>query len=169
MPGMTAKRIVVAGATGSIGESAAEVMREHPSSFRPVAFAALKSRERCEALAREFGAKAYLGEDSALRAVEESDADICLVATVGASGVAPALAAIEKGMDVALATKEVMVIAGDEFVAAARRRGVRMLPVDRAQRDLPVHTVRRRGLAPRPHGVGRPVSRRPGGPFVRHP
>ena len=127
---MTAKRIVVTGATGSIGESAAEVMREHPSSFRPVAFAALKSRERCEALAREFGAKAYLGEDSALRAVEESDADICLVATVGASGVAPALAAIEKGMDIALATKEVMVIAGDEVVAAARRRGVRILPVD---------------------------------------
>ena len=127
---MPAKRIVVVGATGSIGTSAAEVMREHPASFSPVAFAALSSKERCEALAAEFGAKAYVGEDAAVRAVEESDADICLVATVGESGIEPTLAAIEKGMDVALATKEVLVMAGAQVVAAARRRGVRILPVD---------------------------------------
>lgn len=127
---MPAKRIVVVGATGSIGTSAAEVMREHPGSFSPVAFAALSSKERCEALAAEFGAKAYVGEGAAVRAVEESDAEICLVATVGESGIEPTLAAIEKGMDVALATKEVLVMAGEQVVAASRRRGVRILPVD---------------------------------------
>ena len=75
--------------------------------------AARRSRDSLEALAREFGAKAYCGDDAAVRAVEESEADICLVATVGMSGLKPTIAAIEKGMDVALATKEVMVMAGE--------------------------------------------------------
>lgn len=125
-----AKRLIILGATGSIGTSAADVVRTHPDDFRVVAVSALRSREKCEALAREFGAKAYVGEDAALRAVEESDADICLVATVGASGLKPTLAAIEKGMDIALASKEVMVMAGEAVTARAKARGVRFRPVD---------------------------------------
>ena len=124
------KRIILLGATGSIGTSAVDVVRTHSDDFRIVAVSALRSREKCEALAREFGAKAYVGEDAALRAVEENEADICLVATVGMSGLRPTVAAIEKGMDIALATKEVMVMAGELVTALARRRGVRFLPVD---------------------------------------
>jgi 1-deoxy-D-xylulose-5-phosphate reductoisomerase len=124
------KKIVVLGATGSIGLNALDVIRTHPDHFEAVAFAALRSREKCEALAAEFGAKAYVGEDASVRAVEESDADICLVATVGTSGIRPTLAAIEKGMDIALATKEVMVMAGELVTGEARRRGVKFLPVD---------------------------------------
>lgn len=127
---MTPKRIIILGATGSIGESAADVMREHPSRFRPVAFAALKSKEKCDALAREFSARSYVGEDSAMRAVEENEADVCLVALVGESGIKPTLAAIEKGMDIALATKEVLVMEGAAVTAAAKARGVRIIPVD---------------------------------------
>ena len=123
-------RLILLGATGSIGTSAADVVRTHPGDFRIVAVSALRSREKCEALAREFGAKAYVGEDAARRAVEENDADICLVATVGASGLKPTLAAIDKGMDIALATKEVMVMAGEIVTARARARGVRFRPVD---------------------------------------
>ena len=124
------RKLVVLGATGSIGLNALDVVRTHPDDFEAVALAALRSREKCEALAAEFGAKAYVGEDAAVRAVEESDADVCLVATVGASGIRPTLAAIGKGMDIALATKEVMVMAGELVTAEARRRGVRFLPVD---------------------------------------
>lgn len=125
-----AKRLILLGATGSIGASAVDVVRAHPDDFRIVAVSAFRSRERCEALAREFGAKAYVGEDAAVRAVEENDADICLVATVGMSGLRPTVAAIGKGMDIALATKEVMVMAGGLVTAMARRNGVRFLPVD---------------------------------------
>lgn len=124
------KKLVILGATGSIGLNALDVVRTHPDDFGVVALAVLRSKERCEALAAEFGAKAYSGEDAAVRAVEENDADICLVATVGVSGIKPTLAAIGKGMDIALATKEVMVMAGELVTAEAERRGVRFLPVD---------------------------------------
>ena len=124
------RRILVLGATGSIGTSAIDVVRSHPEEFSIAALAAHRSKEKCEALAREFGCRAYAGEDAAVRAVEESDADVCLVATIGMSGLRPTLAAIEKGMDIALATKEVMVMAGEFVTRRAREKGVRFLPVD---------------------------------------
>ena len=125
-----ARRLILLGATGSIGTSAIDVVRTHPKDFTLVAVSALRSREKCEAIARAFGAKAYVGEDAALRAVEENEADVCLVSTVGLSGLRPTLAAIEKGMDIALATKEVMVMAGELVTARAKAKGVRLLPVD---------------------------------------
>ena len=125
-----AKKVIILGATGSIGTSAVDVVRTHPDDFSIVAVSAFRSREKCEAIAREFGAKAYVGEEAAQRAVEENDADVCLVATVGLSGLKPTVTAIEKGMDIALATKEVMVMAGELVTALARKRGVRFLPVD---------------------------------------
>ena len=125
-----ARRIIILGATGSIGTSAVDVVRTHRDDFTIVAVSAHSSKEKCEAIAREFGAKAYVGEEAALQAVEENDADICLVATVGMSGLKPAVAAIAKGMDIALSTKEVMVMAGEFVTALARRKHVRFLPVD---------------------------------------
>ena len=128
--GASQKRIIILGATGSIGASAADVVRTHPCDFSVVAVAARSSRGEAEALASEFGARAYVGEDAALRAVEENEADVCLVATVGLSGLAPTVAAVQKGMDVALATKEVMVMAGELVTRLARERGVSIIPVD---------------------------------------
>ena len=125
-----AKRLIILGATGSIGTSTVGVVRSHRDDFTIVAVSAYRSKEKCEAIAREFGAKAYVGEDAAQRAVEENEADICLVATVGMSGLRPTVAAIAKGMDIALATKEVMVMAGEFVTAMARRKHVRFLPVD---------------------------------------
>ena len=94
------------------------------------ALAVRSSRERAEALGRAFGAPAFCGPDAALRAVTETEADLVLVATVGLSGLAPTLAALDRGMDVALATKEVMVAAGALVVARARAAGAHLLPVD---------------------------------------
>lgn len=125
-----AKRLIILGATGSIGTSALDVVRTHPGEFKVVALAARSSAEKCSALAREFGARSYVGDNAAERAVEENDADICLVATVGMSGLRPTMAAIAKGMDIALATKEVMVMAGEFVTGEAKKRGVKFLPVD---------------------------------------
>ncbi len=158
------KDIIILGATGSIGLNAARVVREHPDAFRVTAVAALRSRERCEALAREFGCSAYVGESAALCAVEENEADVCLVATVGLSGLAPTLAAVEKGMDIALATKEVMVMAGELVTRRAKERGVRLLPVDSE------HSAVFQCLAGSRHEeVERLVLTASGGPFLDGP
>lgn len=125
-----AKKVIILGVTGSIGMNAVDVISSNPELFEVVAVAALKNKIQCEAIAAVLGAKAYVGEDAAVRAVEENDADICLVSTVGLSGLKPTLSAIEKGMDIALATKEVMVMAGELVTKAAAKKGVRFLPVD---------------------------------------
>ena len=124
------KRIILLGATGSIGTSACDVVRTHSGEFKVVALAVRNNLTAAEVLGREFGAKVYSGEEGALRAVEENEADVVLVATVGLSGLKPTLAAIRKGMDVALATKEVLVAAGEFVTGEAAAANVRMLPVD---------------------------------------
>ena len=159
-----AKRIIILGATGSIGRNAIDVARTHADELQVVALAARRSREDCAALAASLGAKAYVGADAAVRAVEENDADICLVATVGLSGLQPTLAAIEKGMDIALATKEVMVMAGELVTAAARRKGVRFLPVDSE------HSAIFQCLnGARPCEIDRLILTASGGPFLDGP
>lgn len=124
------KKVIILGVTGSIGMNAVDVITSNPESFEVVAVAALRNKVQCEAVANVLGAKAYVGEDAAIRAVSENEADICLVSTVGLSGLAPTLLAIEKGMDIALATKEVMVMAGELVTTAAAKKGVKFLPVD---------------------------------------
>ena len=124
------KRIILLGATGSIGTSACDVVRTHPDEFKVVALAVRNNLAAADLIGKEFGAKVYSGEDGALRAVQENDADVVLVATVGLSGLKPTLAAIGKGMDVALATKEVLVAAGEFVTREAAAAKVRLLPVD---------------------------------------
>lgn len=158
------KRIVLLGATGSIGASACDVVRAHPNAFRVAAVAARTSRARAEALGREFGAPVFCGEDAALRAVEETEADLALVATVGLSGLAPTLAALAKGMDVALATKEVMVAAGALVSARARAAGRRLIPVD-SEHSAIFQCLQGRGDQP----VERLVLTASGGPFLDGP
>jgi len=162
--GPMSKRIIVLGATGSIGVNAVDVVASHPDEFRVVAVAARRSKERCEALAAGLGCRAYVGEDAAVRAVEENEADICLVATVGMSGLAPTIAAVEKGMDIALATKEVLVMAGELVTRRARERGVRLLPVDSEHSAL----FQCMQGSPR-ESVERLVLTASGGPFLDEP
>ena len=156
------RRIILLGATGSIGTSAIDVVRTHRDDFTIVAVSAFHSKEKCEQIAREFGAKAYVGEDAAERAVEENEADVCLVATVGMSGLRPTVAAIAKGMDIALATKEVMVMAGEFVTAMARRKHVRFLPVD-SEHSAIFQCLQGQG------DVERLVLTCSGGPFLEEP
>jgi 1-deoxy-D-xylulose-5-phosphate reductoisomerase len=150
---MSARRIVVLGATGSIGRSACRVARDLPdrvqiagmSGFRNMARLAAAANElRPEALAvPDAAAEAELragldyapahiftGEEGLVRLASLPGADMVLVAIVGTGGLRPTLAALQAGKDIALASKEVLVVAGELVMAAARRGGRRILPVD---------------------------------------
>ena len=167
------KKLIILGATGSIGSNAIDVVLTHPDDFKVVAVSALRSKDKCEAFAKALGAKAYVGEDAAVKAVEENEADICLVATVGMSGIAPTIAAIEKGMDVALATKEVMVMAGEKVTALAKAKGVRFLPVDSEHsaifQCLSTRELRVKNEELRAADVDRLILTASGGPFLDGP
>jgi 1-deoxy-D-xylulose-5-phosphate reductoisomerase len=76
------------------------------------------------------GAKFFPGAEGLARMVEETDADMVLVAIVGTAGLAPALAALRSGKDLAVASKEILVLAGSAVMAEAKKRNRQVLPVD---------------------------------------
>ena len=130
------RNVVILGATGSIGQSALKVAREIPDRMRVVGLSAHQNAEILSQAAKEFPeAKTILssGEQGVERLVELAtlpEADLVLIAIVGTAGLRPALAAIEAGKDLAVASKEILVMAGGIVMEAARRRGVKILPVD---------------------------------------
>lgn len=151
------KRVVLLGATGSIGENTLRVLRAHPEALELVGVAANGSAEKLLAIAREFRVPHLALFDeraaAALRAAGSSalppgarlhapgveglealatlpEADVVLVAVVGTAGLRPALAALAAGKDLALASKEILVLAGAHVLAAAKKSGARLLPVD---------------------------------------
>ncbi len=133
---MRMRNVVILGATGSIGQSALKVAREIPDRMRVVGLSAHQNAEILSQAAKEFSeAKTILssGELGVERLVELAtlpEADVVLIAIVGTAGLRPALAAIEAGKDLAVASKEILVMAGGIVMEAARRRGVKILPVD---------------------------------------
>lgn len=148
------KRVVLLGATGSIGENTLRVIAAHPDKLELVGIAARTGWEKLAAIAQAHRvAHVGLFDDAAATAARASgrfapgttlhaglpglvelaqlpEADIVLVAVVGTTGLEPALAAIAAGKDLALASKEILVLAGKFVMAAARRQGVQLLPVD---------------------------------------
>ena len=151
---MKKRRLVVLGATGSIGQSAAKVaadlpdrvelaglaahrsaaaLAEQANRFRPEALCLVdetKADELRAALAPGYRPCLLFGEDGLVELAISCDADMVLVAIVGTGGLRPALAAIEAGRDLAVASKEILVMAGEIVMRAAAARGVRVLPVD---------------------------------------
>ena len=150
---MNQKAIAIIGATGSIGQSAAQILRQYPARFRAVLLAAGVNAHKLAELALEFkpvfaaiadekqlpilkdllcgsGIECVGGPGALCRALARSGASICLSAACGTSGLATTLTAIEAGMDVALANKESLVAAGEILMPLAQKRGVRILPVD---------------------------------------
>jgi len=146
------RRVVLLGSTGSIGCSTLKVARELPGEIEIIALAASANIEKLAAQARETGVrhvaiydaskesalrallpaevKIHLGAEGLLELATLAEADIVLIAIVGTAGLHPALAAIEAGKDLAIASKEILVMAGEIITAAATRRGVKLLPVD---------------------------------------
>ena len=119
------RNVVILGVTGSIGQSALKVARDIPDRMRIVAMSAHSNAEGLAAAAREFpDAKTALstGPDGIDRLVELAtmpEADLVLVSIVGTAGLRPALAAIEAGKDIAVASKEILVMAGEIVMACS--------------------------------------------------
>jgi 1-deoxy-D-xylulose-5-phosphate reductoisomerase len=149
---MKRKRVVLLGATGSIGDSTLKVAHDIPERMEIAGLAANSNAEKLATAANktrapavclvderkidilrsklEYEPKIFVGE-SGLREIARLDGtDMVMIAIVGTAGLRPALDAIEAGKDLAVASKEILVMAGEAVTNAARNRGVKILPVD---------------------------------------
>lgn len=146
------RRVVLLGSTGSIGTSTLKVARELSEEIELIALAASHNIEKLAKQARETGVRhvaifdpekeralrellppdvrVHVGPEGLVELATLAGADVVLVAIVGTAGLHPALAAIEAGKDLAIASKEILVMAGEVITSAATRRGVKLLPVD---------------------------------------
>jgi 1-deoxy-D-xylulose-5-phosphate reductoisomerase len=152
---MKRQKVCILGSTGSIGKSTLDVIARNPESFDVVALTARQNtRKLAEQCARfdaqvaviadpslvpelaeqlnEAGSRAEIlaGEEGLASAAGSSDVDTVMAAIVGAAGLGPTFHAAQCGKKILLANKESLVIAGQVFVAEARRRGAAILPVD---------------------------------------
>src|SRR5579863_1420046 len=131
---MGRRRVAILGSTGSIGTQALDVVARHPDLFEIVGLAAGRNTALLREQARRFGPKitttAEDGQAGLRRVAVESDAEIVLAATDGSVAFEAVFAAVERGIDVAVANKELVVAAGELLVESAQRSGARLLPVD---------------------------------------
>jgi 1-deoxy-D-xylulose-5-phosphate reductoisomerase len=146
------KNVVLLGSTGSIGTSTVKVAEDLPDRIRLLGLAAgnnaelllkqarkhrpeaisINNPEKARDLGNFFGAatKVYSGDEGLIKLATLPSADIVLIAIVGTAGLKPALAAIRAGKDIAIASKEILVMAGEIVMSEARKHGVRVLAVD---------------------------------------
>ncbi len=146
------KKILLLGATGSIGYSTLAVIRRYSELFELVGVVAGKNARRLGAIINEFevkyaaiadvqalellreyapsGCKLFCGSQGIIELVKQIDADVCISAIVGSDGLLPTITAAEQGMDIALANKESLVAAGDLLVRTAAEYNVSLIPVD---------------------------------------
>ncbi len=144
--------MVILGSTGSIGTSALKVAQDIPEAMEVIALAAHSSVEKLAEQVNVTGVrhvaiydatkesqlrqlipsdvKVYIGEAGLIELSQLEEADMVLVSIVGTAGLKPALAAIEAGKELAVASKEILVMAGEVVMTAAREKGVKVLPVD---------------------------------------
>ena len=179
------KNVVLLGSTGSIGTSTAKVAEDLPNDIRLVGLAAGGNAELLAKQAKQFrpelvsitspekvdelrpqldGIRVTSGAEGLIELATLPSADIVLVAIVGTAGLQPALAAIRAGKDIAVASKEILVMAGEIVMAEARKHGVRVLPVDSE------HSAIFQCLGERtPESVRRLILTASGGPFRETP
>ncbi len=187
---MTLRRVSLLGASGSIGDSALDVIARHPDRFAVVALAAHRQWEKLAELCRRYRPPvAALLDPAAARSLEQAlagqglptrvlageaglieaatlpEADTVLAAIVGAAGLAPTLAAAHAGKRILLANKEALVIGGAAFMAAVEAGGATLVPIDSEHNAifqcLPPHYAR----DPKAAGVRRILLTASGGPF----
>ncbi|MGV3773408.1 MAG: 1-deoxy-D-xylulose-5-phosphate reductoisomerase [Verrucomicrobiales bacterium] len=146
------KRVVLLGSTGSIGTSSVKVAQDLPDRIQLIGLAAGANVQLLAQQAKEFKPQAisisdaakvaelsellgsetqvFSGNDGLVKLATLPEADIVLIAIVGTAGLAPALAAIRAGKDIAVASKEILVMAGEIVMNEARKHGVKVLAVD---------------------------------------
>lgn len=137
-------RLAVLGSTGSIGTQTLDVVRHHPDRLRVVALAAGSNARGLREQADEFGVgRLALCDEAAASAAgipggnqavsdlaADAEVDLVVVAVAGVIGLLPTLAAIEAGKRIALASKEVLVAAGELVMPLVRERGIPLTPID---------------------------------------
>src|SRR5205814_5571863 len=182
---MKRKRVVVLGATGSIGDSTLKVAQDIPERMEIVGLAANSNANKLAVAANktrapaiclvdegkidilrsklEYKPKIFVGQNGLREIARLEDADMVLIAIVGTAGLHPALDAIESGKDLAVASKEILVMAGEAVTNAAQKRGVKILPVDSE------HNAIFQCLDGRPSEVRRIILTASGGPFRETP
>jgi 1-deoxy-D-xylulose-5-phosphate reductoisomerase len=145
------KRLLLQGATGSIGQSVLSVVRAHRDRLCIVGLAAHSNGKALAELSREFGVQSlalhnksqaqelplagaesriYLGSDAATEQAQELDYDLLVNALSGGAGLEPTAAALERGIPVALANKETLVAAGPLILQLAADHHTAILPID---------------------------------------
>jgi 1-deoxy-D-xylulose-5-phosphate reductoisomerase len=175
------KRLAVLGSTGSVGSACLEVVESFPDEFEVVAIGAGHNLDRlrrqvarhrpalvavaeadaARTLAAEFHSSRFVaGEHGLIDVARCEHADMVVSALVGSVGLAPTLAAVEAGKDIALANKEVLVMAGELVMTAVRDAEVNMLPVD--SEHSAIHQALQAGPA---DSVLRIILTASGGPF----
>jgi 1-deoxy-D-xylulose-5-phosphate reductoisomerase len=182
---MKRKRVVVLGATGSIGESALKVARDIPDRMEIVGLAANSNAQKLAAAANEirpesvclvdetkidtlrkalnYEPRIFMGEEGLREIACLTSAEMVLVAIVGTGGLRPTLAAVAAGKDLAVASKEILVMAGEIVIREARENGVHVLPVDSE------HNAIFQCLDGRSSDVRRIILTASGGPFRETP
>ncbi|MDB4507727.1 1-deoxy-D-xylulose-5-phosphate reductoisomerase [bacterium] len=146
------KKVVLLGSTGSIGTSTLKVARDIPDRIELIALAANRSvdalvtqveenqvrhvalwKEKAAEIAAtrlDSGVTIHSGEQGLIELAQLPEADMVIIAIIGTAGLRPALAAIEAGKDIAVASKEILVMAGQAVMNAAEKHGVNVLPID---------------------------------------
>ncbi|WP_223633221.1 1-deoxy-D-xylulose-5-phosphate reductoisomerase [Planococcus sp. 4-30] len=144
------KKIILLGATGSIGVQTADIIREHPQEFSLIGFSAGKNMditrkliaeftpeivcvqqsEDAKTLKAEYPAVSFVAGAEGLIEIAVYDADILVNAVLGSVGLEPTLEAIKLGRTIAIANKETLVTAGHLVMDSAKQYGAAILPVD---------------------------------------
>lgn len=145
------KRLSILGSTGSIGRNTLEVVAHHPERFKVVGFAVRSNIQLLESQINKFKpevvavfdesaaeslkkknlpVRILTGEQGLIEVATLARVDMVVSAIVGSAGLMPTYAAIKAGKDIALATKETLVMAGNIIMAEASKRGVKIIPVD---------------------------------------
>ncbi len=125
------KKISIIGSTGSIGRQALEVIEKLDGQFEIIALACGSNKELLNEQAKKFKPRyVCFGEDGAEKICSDKENDIILMACSGKIGLKPTLTAIKNGIDIALANKETLVMAGDIVMKKAKENNVNIIPVD---------------------------------------
>lgn len=123
------RSVIILGSSGSIGTQALDVIRANPNRFEVVGLAVGSNRALLEEQAAQFGVEhTAVGIDEAVQLVHDVDADVVLNGITGSVGLGPTLAALERGMTLALANKESLIVGGDLVTRLAQPGQI--VPVD---------------------------------------
>ncbi|MBI5207217.1 MAG: 1-deoxy-D-xylulose-5-phosphate reductoisomerase [Candidatus Firestonebacteria bacterium] len=181
------KKIVILGSTGSIGQHTLEVIEKFPEDFEIVGITGNRNYKLLTEQIKKFKPKyVVIGDENLEQNLKKelgrtkielmtglkglvnlcslSGVDMVVVALVGAIGLKPALTAIERGKDLALANKEVMVMAGELITSKAKKHGIKILPID-SEHSAIFQSMDKNNL----HAIRRLILTASGGPFLNFP